>query len=288
MKSTTDVPPGTSLGVREMTEAPHRRELAEFLRSRREALDPSSLGFAAGPRRRTPGLRREEVALLSGVSVTWYTWLEQQREIRVSRQVVDSLARALQLSAVERQYLFTLAGLVPPADDARRPEVSESLRRLVETLAPNPACITSPFFDLLAWNSSYDRFVGGLSDRSGPELNVVWLLFTEPERRAGLQEWDREARSLIGQLRASQAQHPDDPRGHALVEALRRSCSEFEILWAGHSVRAFQPAPVHFRHPEAGVLRLDTLKFASAEDGQQYLTVFLAGDDASLERLGRL
>jgi transcriptional regulator with XRE-family HTH domain len=121
-----------------MTDLARRAELADFLRDRREALDPISVGLQPGPRRRTPGLRREEVAQLSGVSHTWYTWLEQRRDITVSRQVLDSLARALRLSAVERRHLFTLAGVALPDEQPARPVVTDTLRRLVQTLEPKP------------------------------------------------------------------------------------------------------------------------------------------------------
>jgi transcriptional regulator with XRE-family HTH domain len=121
-----------------------REELAAFLRSRREAADPVAMGLQPGGRRRTPGLRREELAQLSGVSVTWYTWLEQARDIGVSRQVLDRLAGSLRLAPAERGHLFTLAGLSLPTENPGRPQVDATLRRLLDTLDPNPAYVVNP------------------------------------------------------------------------------------------------------------------------------------------------
>jgi hypothetical protein len=271
-----------------MADTPRRAELAAFLRSRREAIDPAAAGFASSSRRRTPGLRREEVALLSGVSVTWYTWLEQQRKISVSRQVVESLARALALRPVEQDHLFMLAGIALAPTTVPQPAVSEGLRLLLDTLQPNPACITAPFFELLAWNQSYAQLIGGLDCVPATELNTVWLLFTQPERRTTLSEWDREASSLIGQVRASLAKYPDDPTGPALVEKLCAASEQFRDLWGQHSVRAFQPSTVHVHHQAAGPVHLQTMKFTVANDERQGLTVFLAADAVTAECLERL
>jgi transcriptional regulator with XRE-family HTH domain len=271
-----------------MADAPRRAELAAFLRSRREAIDPAAAGFTSSSRRRTPGLRREEVALLSGVSVTWYTWLEQQRKITVSRQVIESLARALALSPVEQDHLFMLAGLALAPTAATRPAVSDALRLLLDTLEPNPACVTAPFFELLAWNQSYAQLIGGLDGVRPAELNTVWLLFTEPWRRATLEEWDREAVSLIGQVRASLAKYPDDDTGPVLVEKLCAASEQFRDLWNQHSVRAFQPSTVHVHRQAAGPVHLQTMKFTLAHDERQGLTVFLAADADTTQSLARL
>ena len=132
-----------------MTDMVQREELASFLRSRREGTDPVSVGLRPGPRRRTPGLRREELAQLSGISVTWYTWLEQGRHITVSREVIESLARVLRMTPPEREHLFTVAGQALPAQTVGPPDVDDTLRRLVQTLDPSPAFVVNPWWDLL-------------------------------------------------------------------------------------------------------------------------------------------
>lgn len=271
-----------------MTDLARRAELADFLRDRREALDPISVGLQPGPRRRTPGLRREEVAQLSGVSHTWYTWLEQRRDITVSRQVLDSLARALRLSAVERRHLFTLAGVALPDEQPARPVVTDTLRRLVQTLEPNPASVISPWWDLLAWNASYSALLGGLEHRPEEERNNLWLLFTDPGTRSLLLDWNPEARQILGQYRANIARYPGDPRATTLLTALGEASAQFRTMWAEHPVTGFQPSRKRFNHPFAGRLDLDSVKITTAEDPQQNLVVFLPADQATTQHLHRL
>ncbi|KAA9165591.1 helix-turn-helix domain-containing protein [Amycolatopsis acidicola] len=271
-----------------MADMVQRKELAAFLRSRREATDPVSLGLTPGPRRRTPGLRREELAQLSGVSLTWYTWLEQARDISVSRQVIDSLARTLRMPPPERTYLFTLAGLALPAEDPGRPHVDGMLRRLVGTLQPNPAYVINPWWDILCHNEAYGALLGGLDHRPAAERNGLWLLFTDPDVAALFPDWQSEARQLVGQLRANLARYPKDPRGPEVVEALRQAGPKFGELWEDHDVRRFRAARKRFRHPVAGRLDLDYVKLAAADDDQQQLVVFLPSGEQDIEKLGLL
>jgi transcriptional regulator with XRE-family HTH domain len=268
-----------------MTDMVQREELAAFLRSRRESTDPITLGLRPGPRRRTPGLRREELAQLSGISVTWYTWLEQARDISVSRQVIDSLARVLRMSPPERAHLFTLAGLSLPRESTGRPHVDDVLRRLVHELDPNPAYVINPWWDLLVYNGAYAALLGGLDDRPPAERNSLWLTFTEDRVRDLLIDWLAEARQLVGQLRAHLAQYPQDPRGPELVDALMAAGGKFPELWQEHAVRRFEVSRKHFRHPEAGRLDLDYIKLATADDDRQQLVVFLPADAASAAKL---
>ncbi|MFF4776006.1 helix-turn-helix transcriptional regulator [Microtetraspora fusca] len=268
-----------------------RKELAGFLRSRRESLSPEAVGLAGGSRRRTPGLRREEVAQLSGVSVTWYTWLEQARDITVSRQVLESLSRALRLTPAERSHLFALAEAPLPAEPARRMPVNPTLRALVETLDPNPAHVINQSWDLLAYNRAYADLVGGLADLPDEERNSIWLLFTRPGMRTLLVDWQREARAILGQFRAAAGKNPDDPRTTALIDALLAASPAFASMWSAHPIQAFTPATKHFNHPHVGRITLNYTKLVVAEDVTQHLVVFLpaTGDDAQgLERLARL
>ncbi|KAB8187994.1 helix-turn-helix domain-containing protein [Microbispora catharanthi] len=268
-----------------------RKELAGFLRSRRESLGPEAAGLPGGSRRRTPGLRREEVAQLSGVSVTWYTWLEQGRDITVSRQVLESLSRALQLTPAERGHLFALAGAPLPAEPARRMPVSPTLRTLLETLEPNPAHVISPCWDLLAYNRAYADLVGGLDDLPEEERNSVWLLFTRPGMRTLLVDWQCEARDILGQFRAAADKNPDDPRTTALVDALLAASPTFVSMWSAHPIRAFASATKHFDHPRAGRFSLNYTKLTVTEDVTQHLVVFLPvaeGDATALQRLAEL
>jgi transcriptional regulator with XRE-family HTH domain len=271
-----------------MTDVVQREELASFLRSRREATDPVSVGLRPGSRRRTPGLRREELAQLSGISVTWYTWLEQGRHITVSRQVVESLARVLRMTPPERQHLFTVAGLALPAQTAGPPEVDDTLRRLVQTLDPNPAFVINPWWDLLAYNEAYSFLHGGLDARPPAERNVLWLFFTTDPARTPFLNWPVEARQLVGQLRAHLALYPGEPRGPELVAALTAASPRFAELWQEHGTARFQSYRKEFRHPAAGRLSLDYIKLAAASEYGQHLIVMLPADQDTADKLRQL
>ncbi|MES9521944.1 helix-turn-helix transcriptional regulator [Streptomyces capoamus] len=266
----------------------HRELLAAFLRSRREMLSPEQLGLTPGPRRRTPGLRREEVAQLSGVSLTWYTWLEQGRDIRVSRQVLEALAQTLQLDPAERRHLFTLAETALPAERQQPASVNPTLRKLVETLDPNPAHVINDSWDVLAANRAYASLVGGLKQLPQEERNSIWLLFTRRHMQSLLVDWQHEVRDMLGQFRIAVGQHPDDPRTTALIDTLTRSSSQFRALWSEHPVRAFRPSMKRFRHPMAGRLDLNYTKLDVAEVPGQHLVVFMPASEADAEALARL
>jgi transcriptional regulator with XRE-family HTH domain len=265
-----------------------RAELGAFLRARREAADPVTAGFPAGPRRRTPGLRREELAQLAGLSVTWYTWLEQARDISVSRPVVDSLARALRLSPAERAHLFALAGLARPPGEPAPVVVEPMLARLVDSLHPNPAYVATPWWDLLACNDAYASLIGGLEQRPAAERNILWITFTESRKSGHFLDWDSEARSMAGQFRAALGRrHPDDSRGPELLEALLAEPS-FRELWDEHTVTQFEPARKRLRHPTLGRLDFDYTKLTAATDERQLLIAFLPADAETATRLETL
>jgi len=220
--------------------------------------------------------------------VTWYTWLEQGRDITVSRQVIDSLARELRLTAPEREHLFTLAGLAVPAERPVPVRLDAVLRRLVDTLSPNPAYVINLWWDILACNDVYAALVGGL-DRCPPaERNALWLSFTDDRMRELILDWSSEARHLVGQLRVHLARHPRDPRGPELVAALRAASPRFAELWERQTVHRFQSARKRFRHPEVGRLDLDYVKLSAADDDQQQLLVFLPADEDSEAKLAEL
>ncbi|MEW2623849.1 helix-turn-helix transcriptional regulator [Streptomyces sp. NPDC048106] len=265
-----------------------RELLAAFLRSRREALAPEQAGLTPGRRRRTPGLRREEVAQLSGVSLTWYTWLEQGRDIRVSRQVLEALAQALQLTPAERRHLFTLAETALPAEPPEPVAVNPTLRKLVETLDPFPAHVINDSWDLLAANRAYASLVGGLEELPQEERNSIWLLFTRPQMQSLLVDWQREVRDILGQFRISVGRHPDDPRTTALIDTLTRSSSQFRALWSEHPVQAFRPTLKRFSHPTAGRLDLNYTKLDVAETPGQHLVVFMPASEEDERSLARL
>ncbi|MFC7265169.1 helix-turn-helix transcriptional regulator [Streptomyces lutosisoli] len=270
MAATPGSAPGTGDHHRKaLAAAPHdhgRKALAAFLRSRRERADPAGTGLPQGGRRRTPGLRREEVSLLSGVSLTWYTWLEQGRDINVSPQILLALARVLQLDEVERSHLFRLAGLPAPEPAERSLEVPDAVRTFLAKLMPNPAFVIDRCFDILAWNPAQESILGtALLDRPRHELNSAWMLFRVPQIRALMPEWEREARWMAGLLRQQAAYELDNPRFSELVADLLETSPYFAEVWETHDVVEFRSSVRRYRHPEVGDLEVSYVRLALEE-----------------------
>ncbi|MEJ8649541.1 helix-turn-helix transcriptional regulator [Streptomyces sp. MS1.AVA.3] len=270
-----------------MADLQRRRSLAEFLRSRRERLTPREAGILAGPRRRTPGLRREEVAQLSGVSVTWYTWLEQARDITVSRQVLTSLARALMLSSVERRHLFALAG-EPLPERPPGPGPGPALQRLVDALEPNPAYLLDANWDLVGWNRAEAGLIGDPGQLEPAERNLLWLVFTDPAMRSLLADWPGQAQDLVAQFRADARQRSGDPRYEQLTGGLREASEEFRAWWAAHDIADFGSSRRTFRHPRAGVLTFDYVKLAALDAPGIKLFACMPADAATTRKLPAL
>ncbi|MEU6771787.1 helix-turn-helix transcriptional regulator [Streptomyces sp. NPDC046759] len=268
-----------------MDNTAQRQELADFLRARRAQIAPRDVGIEPGPRRRTPGLRREEVAQLSGVSVTWYTWLEQARDITVSRQVLDSLARALRLTTAERLYMYTLADKqgVVRQEDADAP--SAELQRLVDALNPNPTYLIGPSWDLLAWNAAEAGLIGDPTRLAGPERNIIRMVFTDPETRRLLVDWQAQASGLLAQFRADAARNLGDPRFEQLSNELYAVSDEFRQLWDEHRVADFGSARWEFDHPRLGRLAVDYVRLAALQSPGVKLFTCLPADPETEAKL---
>lgn len=266
-----------------------RGELGAFLRNRRARLAPTDVGLAAGQRRRTPGLRREEVAQLAGVSPTWYTWLEQARNVRPSAQVADSLAQALRLDSAERAHLFQLARGEIVAPERSVEDVSPAVRRLVAHLGPNPAWITGRRGDLLAWNRAAMAVFGDYSGLAEGRRNLVWLVFTDPHLRTLLIDWEQSARHLLAQLRAASARAPGDPSFRALIDELRQVSPEFRRWWQRHDVTGLAEGRKELDHPTMGRMVFEHADFQAAEAPELRLVLYSphpeADTPAKLKRL---
>lgn len=261
-------------------------ELGAFLRSRRERVAPKLVGLAPGPRRRVPGLRREELAGLVHVSTDYLVRLEQGRISRPSPDIVDALARALLLDDAERRHLFRLAGATEPATaggdgTAVRPGAS----LLVRTLDPTPAVLLSRRLDLLAWNRTAEVLLGPF----GTERNYARLVFTDPATHALHADWDEAARQTVALLRAAAARHPDDRALHALVAELRAGDPWFGAWWEAHDVAQKSHGVKRYTHPQVGDLTVHYEAVVLADDGDQILTLYTA-EPASVdgERLARI
>jgi transcriptional regulator with XRE-family HTH domain len=263
--------------VRSATNGERRREeLADFLRTKRASLQPEDVGLPDGGRRRTPGLRREEVALLAGVGTTWYTWLEQGRDVRASLEVLEALSRALRLSPAERSHVILL-GRGEQAGPCKAPaeEVSPTLRRLVENMGPGPTYLLGRRWDYLAWNESFERV---FSWEPGPDplsRNHVWVWFMDPSRRKLCSsDWATSARLLVAKFRADSARNIGDPAFEELVSALEASSPEFRKLWKKHEVAGVGTGRKDLDHPVVGPLVFDHAVFNHGDLGEQRLVVY--------------
>lgn len=266
-----------------------RREAGDFLRSRRGRLAPSKVGLPDGFRRRTPGLRREEVAMLAGVGTTWYTWLEQGREIQPSNEVLTALADVLQLDRAERQHLFLLYDrAIPDQRASSEAQVDEALQRMVEGLAGQPAFVLSWRWDILAWNKAAAVLVGldaGLR-KDGP--NVLDLLFSEPARRL-FADWTTVVRGAIATFRADCTAYVGEQEFEAFIARLSRTNPEFAALWSEHDVAHRLAGRKHLHHPIVGAMGFDFSMLAIGGRPGMKLCIFTAiQEDGTPGKLRRL
>lgn len=214
-----------------------RPDLAAFLRARRERLSPADVGLPSGARRRTPGLRREEVAALAGVGLTWYTWLEQGRDIGVSAAFLDNLARVLKLDAAERRHLFLLAHERLPAEPGKTWCVLPPLvRRLMHDL-PHPAYVINLRWDVLGFNAAADRLFG-FGAHSPERRNMLWLLFTDPLLMERFVSWQEQAPQMLSSFRRDFARATQEADLLELINDLERISPEFKRWWQQHDVHA--------------------------------------------------
>lgn len=265
--------------------AARRAELAAFLRSRRERITPEQVGLPRGARRRTPGLRREEVAHLGAVGVTWYTWLEQARDIHVSPQVLDAVARALLLDRAERSHLFALAGAIDPTPGTECTGVTRALRQMLCQLEPFPAVLQNSRFDILAYNATYGRLMCDLDALPEEDRNCMWLAFTHPEWRASVVDLDATMRVMAAKFRASMAEHVAEPAWKALVARLTEASSEFREIWAQHEVIRPMSSVKLFRHPRVGTLQLSATSLWTGPNPGPKLLSYTPVDEVTRERL---
>ncbi|MDL4818364.1 helix-turn-helix transcriptional regulator [Actinomadura opuntiae] len=271
------------------------REMADFLRSRRDRIKPSSVGLPDGGRRRAPGLRRAEVALLAGISPDYYMRLEQGRGIRPSPSVLDGLARALVLNDDERDHLYRLALALPsPPSPPHAPAdgpVDPTVQRLLDAIDPVPAYVINPRLDVLAWNGMAAALMPHLAEQPSSRRNLLRYALCDPRARTFYLEWEEMARHGIAQLRAATGRDPDDPATRALVRELSRQPG-FRTWWDRQDVKGPGMGRKEYRHPVVGRLSLDYIgMILPGTPDHQFVTLTAPGEGptrAALEELAAL
>ncbi|GAB4534343.1 MAG: helix-turn-helix transcriptional regulator [Pleurocapsa sp.] len=244
-----------------------RREIANFLKSRRDRLKPEMVGLTRSGRRRTPGLRREEVAMLAGISPEWYTWLEQARDIKPSQDTLEKISQALKLEPGETEYLLLLCGYQASATVLRKiSAISPELQRVLDRLECTPAYVLGRRWDILGWNENTTIIAGNLAEFKGIERNCLWQIFLGPVREM-LVDWEEQAQTEVARFRAEQAQYanPTCPWVEELVETLRTKSPEFDQWWQQYDVKDWHTDIRRLKHPIYGLLSFEHSAFKIAD-----------------------
>jgi transcriptional regulator with XRE-family HTH domain len=264
-----------------------RSELAGFLRARRERLTPQEVGLPPGPRRRTPGLRREELALLAGVGVTWYTWLEQGRPINASVQVLDAVARTLRLGQAEREHLYRLAEATPVHATAEA-EPPAAVVDILHSLGPSPAILVNGRFDIIHSNRAHRTVFRGWHELPCIHRNLLWCGITEPSARDKFLNYEDEVPYLVARLRANYAAHVGDPEWEEDIRRLCELSAEFAGLWARHEVCEPEQRLRIFLDADVGELRFTINELAVSAVPGTCLIVYSPNDTRTRDRLEQL
>ncbi|MFB4296821.1 helix-turn-helix transcriptional regulator [Actinomadura sp. NTSP31] len=276
-------------GVETGRRAPRRRtELAAFLRNRRERISPHEVDLPPGPRRRTPGLRREEVAQLAGVGVTWYTWLEQGRPINASTQVLDAVARTLRLDGAEREHLYRLAE-VPEAEPPDETEhLPEDTQAILDALLPMPASVCNARSDVLAWNAAYAAIFPHVVSAAPCDRNTMLITFTLPPCCNPIENMAEEMPMHVAVFRYRYSRYMDEPGWKELVQRLQAANAEFRRLWADHDIAMPGPRIKVFRHHAVGRIRTRATSMDITGSAGARLVVYTPTDEESRARVGWL
>ena len=267
-----------------------RLALGEFLRARREAASRTELGFPAVPRLRTAGLRREEVAVLSGVSATWYTWLEQGRDINPSKQVLDAVSRALRLSPAEHDYVLALGGYTAaPVGIGTLGPPPPHIQRFLDALAGYPAFAIGPTWTILAWNRAYAALYPGVQTTDAADRNLLALVFTDPAIRELLPDWEIDSQRFLAEFRAEAGPRVGEPSYTQLIDRLSADSEHFRAGWQASSIERFASRERRFFHSRVGELLLEHHQLTPADAPEIQIVAYLpvpgSGAEEKLRRL---
>jgi transcriptional regulator with XRE-family HTH domain len=262
--------------------------LGAYLRERREKLDPGALGFATG-RRRTRGLRREEVAQRASISPTWYTWLEQGRGGAPSIEVLERLARALLLTGLEREHLFLLAFGHPPEARYKKDDgVTPRLQRVLDALEPTPALIRTATWDVVAWNHAVTVMLADYASMPPAQRNILRTLFLDPRARAVQYDWESVARFVVGAFRVDAARAGAAKDVQPLIDELSRASPEFRAMWRDNDIRSHGEAVKRIRHPTLGPIEFEYTLFAVDGRLDLSMVVYNPTRPADVDRIRKL
>lgn len=272
-----------------MNSTERREKLGAFLRQCRERLQPADVGLPPTPRRRTPGLRREEVAVLAGISLTYYTKIEQGR-LDVTLPVLEALSAALQLNRPEKQYAFTLAtGQSATTPESQQEVVGEVLQRILQSQGDNPAYIMGRRWDILAWNEAAAAMLGDFATMSPLDRNTVVQMFTKPINRELIVDWEKHAKVILAEFRANYGQYHDDPAFGELIHYLQAHSEAFRDWWENYyQVGGQVELHKQVNHPLVGRLRLWQTSFYVDDSPNLRLVIYLPGDEVTAQKLQQL
>ena len=258
------------------------KELGDFIKTRRAKISPGQAGLPEGTRRRTPGLRREEVAALAGIGVTWYTWLEQGRSIQVSVQVLESLARALMLNDDETEHLYALANQARPVHfPAQRQPIHPRLQHVLDSLQFSPALILDVRWNIVAWNDAAAATFIDFSKVDIDRRNYIWLTFTNKQYRKIFTNWEFYVQNLLARFRSACGSYIDDPRLNHFIEELKATSKEFNQWWPMHNVENERGGQKVIGNPKVGEMIFEHTSFLVADnhDLQMFINIPLQGTE---------
>jgi len=271
-----------------MTSAAQRAQLSEFLKSCRARLSPGAVGLPPGGRRRTPGLRREDVAALAGLSATWYTWLEQGRDVRASDRVLEGLSRTLRLSGEERDYLFSLAQNRPaPLQSARVEMVPDTVKRSLDALNV-PAEVITPRWDVVYWNPMVKLFFRDYDALAPERRNLIRILMTSPEYQEDPEEFEAMARRITAKLRVDYSQASGDPSFDALIEEMSDISPLFRDLWRSPEIRSRSEGVQLLKHPQFGGISFEHTSYLVEGAPTLRVVIFTPYDPESVAKVAKI
>ncbi|OPJ65883.1 helix-turn-helix transcriptional regulator [Clostridium chromiireducens] len=251
------------------------KELGDFLKTRRAKISPSELGISEGlRRRRTPGLRREEVAHIAGIGLTWYTWLEQGRTIQVSAEVLESLSRVLMLNKQERIHLYTLARQALPTDiPSYQKSVSQILQHVLDNLLLSPSFIMDTRWNIIAWNKAASAVFADFRKIDESKRNMIKMMFTYDDYKKLFIDWESHAQGMLARFRSTIGHYIEDPWLTKIIEDLKRESDEFNLWWTRHDVQGNSEAYKKLKHPIVGELFFEFVSFDVSDNSNLKLIV---------------